>query len=143
MQTQQITINSPIYDKTLELRTNVISIPFGFPPPKKETETPDSCMFVAIEDDTVVGFAMITPSDDKKTIRARQISVTPSRQRQGIGRQLMQEAQKKAKELGYSELCLFAHTGSHPFFLKLGFEVKGDWQSHDNGLKTILMSKEL
>jgi len=143
MEIKEININDQLYDETLDLRTNVISIPFGFPPPKKETETPDSHMFVAIDEGKVIGFAMITPSSDKESIRARQVSVTPSRQKQGIGRQLMKKAESVAKELGYKELRLFAHTGSHPFFSKLDYSVKGDWQTQDDGLKTVLMSKEL
>lgn len=58
-------------------------------------------------------------------------------------RQLMEKAESVAKELGYKELRLFVHTGSHPFFLKLNYSEKGDWQTQDNGLKTIFMSKEL
>ena len=86
MEIKEININDQLYDETLDLRTNVISIPFGFPPPKKVTETPDSHMFVAIDEGKVIGFAMITPSSDKESIRARQVSLTPSRQKQGIGR---------------------------------------------------------
>lgn len=143
MEIKEIDINDQIYDKTLDLRTNVISIPFGFPPPRKEKETPDSHMFVALDEDDIVGFAMITPSSDKESIRARQVSVTPARQKQGIGRLLMEKAERVAKELGYKELRLFAHTGSHPFFLKLNYAVNGDWQTQENGLQTIFMSKEL
>lgn len=143
MEIKEININDLLYDRTLDLRTNVISIPFGFPPPRKEKETLDSHMFVALNGDEIVGFAMITPSSDKRSIRARQVSVTPARQKQGIGRQLMEKAESVAKELGYQELRLFAHTGSHPFFLKLNYTVNGDWQTQNNGLKTILMSKEL
>lgn len=143
MEIKEINVNDQIYDKTLELRTNVISIPFGFPPPRKEKEIPDSRMFVALDGDDIVGFAMITPSSDKESIRARQVSVTPARQKQGIGRVLMEKAESAARELGYNELRLFAHTGSHPFFLKLNYTVNGDWQTQDNGLKTIFMSKKL
>lgn len=143
MEIKEIDINDQIYDKTLDLRTNVISIPFGFPPPRKEKETPDSHMFVALDGDDIVGFAMITPSSDKESIRARQVSVTPARQKQGIDRLLMEKAERVAKELGYKELRLFAHTGSYPFFLKLNYAVNGDWQTQENGLQTIFMSKEL
>ena len=55
----------------------------------------------------------------------------------------MTKAEQTAKSLGYDELRLFAHTGSYPFYLKLNYEVKGDWQTQDNGLKTIFMSKKL
>ena len=143
MEIKEISLDDQFYDKTLDLRTNVISIPFGFPAPKKEKETLDSHMFVAIDNENVIGFAMITPSSDKKSIRARQVSVTSSRQKQGIGRQLMEKAETVAKSLGYDELRLFAHTGSHPFFLKLGYVVKDEWQTQDNGLRTVQMSKQL
>ena len=141
MNIREITIQDPIYKQTIDLRTQVISIPFGFPPPTKET--PDSHIFVAEDNGELVGCAVITPSSDKTTIRARQVSVTPNRQKQGIGHKLMAKAEQVAKILGYDELRLFAHTGSHPFFLKLGYEVKGEWQTQENGLKTILMSKKL
>lgn len=143
MEIKEIDINSPIYNKTLDLRTNVISIQFGFSAPKKEDETPDSHMFVVLDNENVIGFAMITPSSDKTCIRARQVSVIPSRQKQGIGRQLMEKAENKAKDLGYNELLLFAHRGSYPFFLKLGYTVKDKWLIQKNGLETILMGKKL
>ena len=143
MEIKEIDINDPLYEKTLELRTKVISIPFGFPPPIKEKETPDSHMFVMEDDGAVVGFAVITPSEDKKSIRARQVSVSPERQRQGIGRELMKKAEMVAKNLGYDELRLFAHTGSYPFFLKLNYVAQGNWQTQESGLKTISMCKSL
>lgn len=144
MNIKEITVNDKFYNDTIELRTNVISIPFGFPPPKKEKETADSHFFVATDDNgKVVGFAMITPSADKTSIRARQVSVLPELQRKGIGHLLMAAAEQKAAELGYSELRLFAHSGSHPFFLKLDYEVKGDWQTQENGLQTIFMVKKI
>ena len=143
MKIEEIDINSPLYKKTLDLRTNVISIPFGFPLPQKENETPNSRMFIAIDNGDIIGFAMITPAPDETSIRARQIAVTPSRQKQGIGRQLISQAETTAKALGYDELLLFAHTGSYQFFLKLGYIIKGDWQTGTNGLKTVLMGKKL
>ena len=143
MEIREIDIDSPLYEKTLDLRTKVISIPFGFSAPTKETETPGSHMFVAIDDNKIIGFAMITPSIDKKSIRARQVSVIPTKQKQGIGRMLMKQAEFVAKNLGYDELGLYAHTGSYPFFLKLDYNPKNDWQIQENGLKTIFMSKRL
>lgn len=141
MNIQEITLQDALYEQTLPLRTEVISIPFGFPPPTKENESPDSRMFVAIDNEQVIGFAMITPSKDR--IRARQVSVIPERQRQGIGKQLMAKAEAVAKSMGYPALDLFAHTDSHPFYLKLGYVKDGEWQTHDNGLKTIFMYKTL
>ena len=143
MEIKEIDIDNPLYEETLDLRTKVISIPFGFPAPTKETETPGSHMFVAIDDNKIIGFAMITPSTDKKSIRARQVSVTPAKQKQGIGRMLMKQVELVAKSLGYDELCLYAHAGSYPFFLKLDYNPKDDWQIQENGLKTIFMSKKL
>jgi len=143
MEIKEISIDDSWYEKTLDLRTNVISIPFGFPPPIKEKETPDSHMFVAIENNQVVGFAMITPSMDKQSIRARQVSVKTEQRRHGIGKMLMQKAETMAKNLGYDKLRLFAHKGSYPFFIKLNYVAQGDWQTQDNGLETILMSKQL
>lgn len=144
MKIEEITINDKAYDETIELRANVISIPFGFPLPKKERETLDSHFFIAKDDnDKVIGFAMITPSSDKKSIRARQVSVILPLQKKGIGRLLMHAIEQKTVELGYSELRLYAHTGSYPFFLKLNYKEQGDWETQDNGLKTIFMAKAL
>ena len=143
MEIKEISINDKLYDNTLELRTRIIGVPFGFSPPRRENETPDSHLFIAVDNEAVIGFAMITPSADKKSIRARQVSVESLRQKQGIGRLLMQKAEDVAKSLGYNELRLFAHEGSYPFFLKLHYQMVGDWQVQDNGLKTVLMSKKL
>ena len=143
MEIKEIDIDDALYEKTLDLRTQVISLPFGFTPPTKSNETPDSHMFIAMHNNQVIGFVMITPSEDKKSIRARQVAVKPDQQRQGIGKLLMQQAETAAKHLGYHELYLFAHKDSYPFFTKLNYAPQGDWQTQDNGLATILMNKQL
>jgi len=143
MEIKEIDIENPLYEETLDLRAKVISIPFGFATPTKGQENPDSHMFVAIQDNRVIGFAMITLSADKKSIRARQVSVKPDQQKQGVGTMLMEKAEAVAKSLGYNELYLFAHKGSYSFFVRLNYVARGDWQTQDNGLETILMNKPL
>ena len=49
MQIKQIKITDYLYDATLDLRTNLISIPFGFSPPLKEEETPDSLFLLRLK----------------------------------------------------------------------------------------------
>ena len=92
----------------------------------------DCVAFIAEIDKQIVGYIICfiqNPSDNPfvypvKTLHVDQISVEPTYQRQGIGRELIQIAREAAKEQGATDITFGVHVGNEKaqaFFKSLGF----------------------
>ena len=85
---------------------------------------------VAINNDTIIGHILLTKiqiTNDKQTsesLALAPVSVLPQFQSKGIGKELIQEALKKAKELDYNSVIVLGHPAYYP---KFGFEKASLW----------------
>lgn len=113
------TLGYPIKEKTLQ----------------KNLESYRSSIFIAESNEEVVGLLAyhILPlfHSNEKQMRIVSLAVDPLFQRKGIGKALLQEAEKRAKKLGCSaiELTSAAHrekTGAHLFYKAQGFSSNTD-----------------
>lgn len=92
-------------------------------------------VFVAVADDHLVG----TASLDGSVVRS--VFVTPDAQGQGVGRQLMNELERSAREMGVASLSVPSTVTAERFYSKLGFRAVRD--SYHGDERTIIMEREL
>ena len=92
-------------------------------------------VFVAVLGQQIVG----TASLDGKMIRS--VFVAPNDQGRGIGRQLMAEVERAAREAGMTALLVPSSVTAEQFYAKLGFKAVRD--SYHGDERTIIMEKHL
>lgn len=85
------------------------------------------CMFVAVYQDKLVGTSWMT--FDGRRLHLHHFGVSPTFQRNGIGKMLTVESLKFAKKKGY-QIKLEVHQSNKPaigLYKKFGFEFLGDY----------------
>ena len=132
------------YDELVQLRYKILLEPLGlkFLDAHRDKET----NFVHVGcveslDDRLVGGLLMVPLNDEE-IRMMQVVVDTKYQGEGIGRELVKYAIKRAKEAGYSRLIMHAMLSVVNFYEKLGFVQEGDI-FEEKGITFVRMVKEL
>jgi GNAT superfamily N-acetyltransferase len=92
-------------------------------------------VFVAIVGNRVVG----TASLDERAVRT--VFVAPDAQAQGIGRLLMAEIERTARERNIPSLTAPSSVTAEPFYARLGFKAVRD--SYYGDERTIIMERSL
>ena len=130
------------YDRTVDLRDEVLRRPLhiAFSPEQLAAER-DDIHLACYQDDSLVACLVLTPKADGE-IKMRQVAVAPGLQRSGIGRQLVEESEKIARQHGYSRMVLNARDTAIPFYEKLGYHTVGD-QFTEVGIPHFRMEKEV
>ncbi len=121
-----ITFNSPEYALTVALRHEVLRVPLGlaFTVDQLASES-DSLHLAAFDDEgQILGCLMLTPHSDGE-VQMRQVAVKPAMQGTGLGRSLVEEAERKARELGFMRMMLHARDKAIGFYERLGYGREG------------------
>ena len=92
-------------------------------------------IFVAVEGNAIVGTASI----GRDQVHA--VFVNPTRQRRGIGKQLMEAVESEARRRGESALILYAGVSAVAFYEANGWRTVRE--HHDNDARLIVMTKSL
>jgi len=92
-------------------------------------------VFVALTGSRIIG----TASLDSKIIRT--VFVAPDVQRQGVGKLLMTEVERTAREAGIEMLVVPSSVTAEHFYAKLGFRTVRD--SYHGEERTIIMERPL
>lgn len=92
-------------------------------------------------DDKLVGGLILAPIDNEK-IRLMQVAVDTVYRGEGVGRELVKYAEKRAKEAGYSQIIMHAMLSVVGFYEKLGYHAEGDIFD-EQGITFIKMVKDL
>lgn len=79
---------------------------------------------------------------DNEEIRIMQVAVDVVHQGEGIGKKLIEYAEKTAKEIGYTTMVMHAMLSVVGFYEKLGFKQDGDL-FEEKGINFIRMVKKL
>jgi N-acetylglutamate synthase-like GNAT family acetyltransferase len=109
------------------LRYKVLREPWGQPKgTEKDDYEPISQHFMAVDDQTgeVVGAVKLIEKEPGVG-QFSQMAVLPTRQRQGIGRIMMDKIQAVAREQGYKTLGIMTHLNTTGFYEKYGYTVRG------------------
>jgi GNAT superfamily N-acetyltransferase len=122
---------SRAYEQAVRLREAVLRRPLGlvFTAAELDDEA-GSHHIVALEDDdddedgACVGCLVLGPID-ADVVRMRQVAVRPDRQRQGIGRALIEFAEQYARAHGHREVVAHVREPVIPFYASLGYELTG------------------
>lgn len=92
-------------------------------------------VFVALTDDHLVG----TASLDGSVVRS--VFVAPTAQRRGVGKQLLNELERSAREMGVTSLSVPSTVTAERFYSTLGFRAVRD--SYHGDERTIIMERDL
>lgn len=127
MEIRRIEPTGELYQAERELRNRVLLRPIGLPDHAWEQKDADSLHFIAIHDDQVVGCVLLWPdSQEPPGAQLLQMAVDEACQGQGVGRLMIQELVRAARELGLSRIWCHARMKVAPFYTRLGFEPQGE-----------------
>jgi GNAT superfamily N-acetyltransferase len=79
--------------------------------------------YVAVEDDRVAGFYLLTTENDRMDLD--HLWIMPDAMGRGIGRALFEHAVEQAKGLGFSEIQIEADPNAEGFYLHMGAKRAG------------------
>ena len=139
-----IDFGSSRYDQLVELRYKVLLEPLGLKFLDMYREKEMNYLHIGcVEslDDNLVGGLMLVPVNDEE-IRLMQVAVDSKYQREGVGREMVKYAEKRAREAGYSRIVMHAMLSVVHFYEKLGYRQEGDI-FEENGITFARMVKDL
>ncbi len=139
-----IEFNSSRYDELVELRYKVLLEPLGLKFLDMHREKEANYLHVGcVEtlDDRLIGGLILAPVNDKE-IRLMQVAIDGRHQGEGIGRELVKYAEKRAKETGYSKVIMHAMLSVVSFYERLGYHQEGDI-FEEKGITFVRMVKNL
>jgi predicted GNAT family N-acyltransferase len=122
-----ITPSSAGYALTVALRHEVLRIPLGlaFTLDQLASESGSHHLAAFDEEGRILGCLMLTPHSDGE-VQMRQVAVKPEMQGTGLGRALVEEAERKARELGFTRMMLHARDVAIGFYARQGYAREGD-----------------
>ncbi len=139
-----IEFNSSRYDELVELRYKVLLEPLGLKFLDMHREKEANYLHVGcVEtlDDRLIGGLILAPVNDKE-IRLMQVAIDGRHQGEGIGRELVKYAEKRAKETGYSKVIMHAMLSVVSFYERLEYHQEGD-VFEEKGITFVRMVKNL
>jgi predicted GNAT family N-acyltransferase len=118
---------SPEYALTVALRHEVLRVPLGlaFTVEQLASESGSHHLAALDEEGHILGCLMLTPHVDGE-VQMRQVAVKPEMQGTGLGRALVEEAERKARELGFTRMMLHARDVAIGFYARQGYAREGD-----------------
>lgn len=123
-----IDFGSSLYEQLVELRYKILLEPLGLKFLDSHREKEINYLHIGcVEklDDKLIGGMMLIPLDDN-TIRMMQVTVDTRYQGEGIGRDLVCYAEKRAREAGYKKIIMHAMLNVIGFYEKMGYIQEGD-----------------
>jgi N-acetylglutamate synthase-like GNAT family acetyltransferase len=99
-------------------------------------------VWVLVLDGEIVGLVVLVPEPDHMLLE--NVAVAPEKQRLGLGRQLIEFAEARARQCGYREIELYTNELMHEnlaWYASLGYQQT----SHrlDSGFKRVFMRKTI
>lgn len=139
-----IDFGSSRYNELVELRYKILLEPLGLKFLDSFRAKEANYLHIGcIEqlDDKLVGGLILAPLDNEK-IRLMQVAVDTVYRGEGVGRELVKYAEKRAKEAGYSLIVMHAMLSVVGFYEKLGYHAEGDIFD-EQGITFLKMVKDL
>ncbi len=139
-----IDFGSTRYDELVQLRYKILLEPLGLKFLDMHRNKEANYLHIGcIEqlDDTLVGGLILAPIDND-TIRLMQVAVDTKYQGEGIGRDLVKYAEKRAHAAGYTKIVMHAMLSVVNFYEKMGYTQEGEI-FEENGITFAKMVKDL
>jgi predicted GNAT family N-acyltransferase len=134
--------NSNEYEQMMALRISELLTPIGVPASyiEKEKEKYD-ILIGAFENNELIGCCILSPKNDE-TIQLRQMAVKTNYRGRRIGAEIIEFAEKVAKENNYAILMMHARNGVVGFYKKNGYQITGN-EFFEVGIPHYKMQKQL
>lgn len=117
---------TPEWDATVQLRDRVLRQPLGLQFTKAQLDAERSDYHLAAYQDVqLVACLILTPESDGH-IKMRQVAVEGNVQGRGIGKALVAFAESFARGHGFTLMHCHARDTAIPFYLRMGYQAKGD-----------------
>lgn len=139
-----IDFGSTRYDELVQLRYKILLEPLGLKFLDMHRNKEANYLHIGcIEqlDDKLVGGLILAPIDNE-TIRLMQVAVETRYQGEGIGRELVKYAEKRAKEAGFGKIIMHAMLSVVTFYEKMGYIQEGEI-FEESGITFAKMVKDL
>ena len=139
---KRITTGTAEYEQMLDLRDRVLRVPLGLSVKNDNLRQDEhDVLLVACKGTEVIGCVILHPIDPK-VVRLRAMAVIPEYQGKGIGRLLVHEAERVAREEGFPRIILHARIVVAGFYEKLGYIRQGEIFT-EVSIPHVLMQKPL
>lgn len=123
---QLIDTHSMAYPAVLALRNQVLRAPLGLSIYEEDLSGDASDYIItAYHEQHLIGCVMLHPLPDGE-IKLRQMAVHPSMQGKGVGRAIVQEAERIARERGFHTITMHARETAIGFYHGLGYTLSGN-----------------
>ena len=124
---REIAFGSPEYALARRLREDVLRKPLGLSHTGAEVAGEENQLHFGLFDPAgrlaaCVVAAPLTATEAK----IRQMAVSPSHQRQGLGQRLIREVERNLQARGFRRFVLGARASAVGFYQKLGYAIAGD-----------------
>lgn len=139
-----IDFGSSRYDNLVQLRYKILLEPLGLKFLDHHRQKEANYLHIGcIEqlDDSLVGGLILAPIDGD-TIRLMQVAVDNKYQGEGIGRDLVKYAEKRAKQAGFHRIIMHAMLSVVDFYEKMGYTQEGEI-FEEGGITFAKMVKDL
>lgn len=139
-----IDFGSSRYDQLVELRYKILLEPLGLKFLDMHRNREANYLHIGcIEclDDKLIGGLLLAPVNDNE-IRMMQVAVDTKYQGEGVGKDLVKYAEKRAKEAGYNKIIMHAMLSVVNFYEKMGYRQEGEI-FEDKGITFARMVKDL
>ena len=123
-----IEYNSPEYEQMIDLRHKILRIPLGltFTEDQLSVDKCDTLLGAFVEKDNKLIACCILSKVDNEIIKLRQMAVLEVFQGKGVGKQLIEFAEKTALKQGFLKIIMNARKNVEGFYQKLGYNIIGD-----------------
>lgn len=122
---QKINTKHPDFEAVFALREKILRQPLGLSLYHEDTSADaEDDVYIALKEGAVIACLMVKPKGDG-ILKFRQMAVDSEYQAAGIGKQLMQAAEKDAQSNGFKLIELHARQYAVGFYEKLGYHAFG------------------
>lgn len=122
----EIPFATPLFDESLRLRYDILREPLGLDFNAKDIAEEYRQIHLGAYDDgmRLIACLVLNPKDDH-IVKMRQVAVAENLQGKGIGKLLVSESERLAKEKGFNHMMMHARESAVPFYIKQGYEKYG------------------
>ena len=123
------------YRPAWDLRQQVLRSPLGLSLTEEDRENDYHCWhFGLFKGNQIIATVTIEPLNNKnqrsQQVKLRQMVVSPSYQKQGLGHQLIKETEQVLREKSVASISLAARLPAVPFYQSLGYQGQGPVYHH-------------
>jgi predicted GNAT family N-acyltransferase len=140
---REIAFGSADYRAEWELRESVLRKPLGLSLANEDLSAECDHLHFGLfaENGNLIGSVIAVPLADR-TVRLRQMAVTPESAGQGYGARLLRETESALRDRGFGQIVLHARAGAAGFYEKSGYAVTGA-EFKEVGIPHLPMAKRL